>query len=264
MKNKSLLLDYKNGKGYFEIEGTGPVVVWLHGFMENSCIWKRQRSFFNSNFTNIYIDLLGHGKSSVIAEMQTMQQQADWLKFVLDHLKIKKCVLIGHSMGGYVALAFVEHYPNQVTDLVLLNSTSREDSIEKKLNRERAIKIVKQQKDSFLRMGVLHLFAAKQREKFADDIKVLLNNLSSISSEGIIAALKGMKIRPDRSEILKQFSGKKLIIAGKNDPVLAANSLEVEAVQVNAEFIILKGGHMSYLEASEKLNIELHNFLSTS
>lgn len=254
-------ISYKNISGSYEIEGQGPVVVWLHGFMENIKIWKHQRSFFNAHFTNVYINLLGHGTTEVLNETHTMEAQAKWVKFVLDSLEINTYSMIGHSMGGYVALAFLDQFPEYISNIVLLNSTSLDDSPEKKINRERAIQIIDQQKDAFLRMGVINLFDNTQRKTLSKEIDVLLEELSSISSAGIIAALKGMKQRPSRLDTLKHFQGKKLMVIGKKDPVLAAKDSVLEAHEVNASILELKTGHMSYMEAPKRLNNFLLDFL---
>ncbi len=253
---------YKQKTISYEIEGGGlPVVVWLHGFMENKTIWKHQKSIFKSQFTNVYIDLLGHGETENLAAVHTMEAQAEMVKHILEEHNIQKCTFIGHSMGGYVALAFSENYPKYVSKLVLLNSTSRSDSLEKKQHRDRAIKIVTQQKHNFLRMGIINLFAVDHRENLKLQIEELITNLAQISSEGIVAALEGMKIRPDRSLVLKAFTGKKLIVIGENDPVLPLKLVEEEAQQTNTDLVVLNGGHMSYIEAPLKLNTKLLAFL---
>ncbi len=255
-------LIYKNITGTFEVEGQGPAVVWLHGFMENIKVWKHQRSFFKPHRTNIYIDLLGHGETSNLEETHTMKAQAAWVKYVLDTLEISNCAIIGHSMGGYVGLAFLEAYPDMVSHFVLLNSTSNADSEEKKINRDRAIKIVIDQKDSFLRMGVVNLFGEAQRNKLQHEIDILLEDLSGISAKGIIAALRGMKERKNQKTLLTNFTGKKLMVIGENDPVLNVEKSKSEALVTGSETLILEGGHMSYLEATKKLNTFLLDFLT--
>ncbi len=254
-------ITYKNITASYEVEGQGPALVWLHGFMENKSIWNFQRSFFSTHFTNVYIDLLGHGETEVLADTHTMEEQADLVKYILNSLDINKCSLIGHSMGGYVALAFLEAFPEHVTRIILLNSTSKADSEEKKVNRDRAVKLVQYQKDSFLKMGIVNLFGTKERAVLQKEIDALIEKLATISKEGIIAALKGMKIRANRSNTLCKFEGHKLIIAGKNDPVLQLSSLQEEAQITKSQLLEVAGGHMSYLESTDLINTKVLEFL---
>ncbi len=257
-----MIITYKNIKANYEIEGQGPIIVWLHGFMENTSIWKYQKPYFKQYFTNIYIDLLGHGATQTLAEVHTMEDQALFIKYILDHLQIEQCTFIGHSMGGYITLAFLEAYPNYVSNLILLNSTSSSDTEEKKLNRDRAIKLVEHQKENFLRMGIINLFGDQQKTALKLEIDELIKNLAGISTESIIAALKGMKIRKDRSKLLKSFTGEKLIIAGKDDPVLPIENLIKESIATKSSILKTTGGHMSYIENYQFLNQEILNYLS--
>lgn len=130
-----------------------------------------------------------------------MEDQADMVHHVLHELKIRKAVLIGHSMGGYVALAFAELYPDNVKGIVLQNSTSRADSDERKANRDRAIIAVKQNYSAFIRMSIANLFSEDNRERLANIIEeVKLEALKHHFKESL--PLEGMKIRKDREVIL--------------------------------------------------------------
>ena len=134
-------------------------------------MWKNYIELLSQKNRVITIDLLGHGKSECLGYIHSMEDQADMVHAVLLELKIRKAVLVGHSMGGYVALAFAELYPNIVKGLILLNSTSRADSDERKLNRERAIKAVKQNYTAFVRMSIANLFSEDNRERLTDEIE---------------------------------------------------------------------------------------------
>ena len=114
----------------------------------------------------VCIDLLGHGQTDCLGYVHSMEDQADMVHHVLHELKIRKAVLVGHSMGGYVALAFAELYPEMMKGLVLMNSTSRADSEERKTNRDRAILAVKQNYTTFIRMSIANLFSEEQQRAF--------------------------------------------------------------------------------------------------
>ncbi|ETN94154.1 alpha/beta fold hydrolase [Zhouia amylolytica] len=254
---------HKGTSVYFEDEGKGTAVVFLHGFLENSTIWKEVKSYFVSKYRVISIDLPGHGKTGCFGYVHTMEMMAEVVEAVLNYLKIRKSVFVGHSMGGYVALAFAEKNPDNVKGLVLLNSTSRADSEEKKKNRDRAIEAVKYNHKSFIRMAITNLFRPKNRKIFAEEIKELKKQALQTPLQGIVAALEGMKIRDDR-EVLLHFSPyRKMIIIGKKDPVLNYNDLLEQTRNNNVEAVELEDGHMSYVENQEEFVENLLIFLKS-
>src|SRR5690606_4982303 len=127
-------------------KGTGNPLVLLHGFLESSKIWEPFIPGLSVKRQVICIDLPGHGRSGLLGEVHSMELMADVVKAVLDHLEINSATLLGHSMGGYVSLAFCEKFPNSAAGVVLMNSTPQEDSAEKKLNRDRSVSVVKRNK----------------------------------------------------------------------------------------------------------------------
>ncbi|PCH53518.1 MAG: alpha/beta hydrolase, partial [Flavobacteriaceae bacterium] len=133
---------YRNTTVHYTSAGTGSTIVLLHGFLENSTMWNEITKVLSKKNNVICIDLLGHGKTENHGYIHTMKDQAEMVKAVLNHLRLRKYVLIGHSMGGYIALAFIKLFPQNVKGLCLMNSTALPDSEEKKINRDRAIKAV--------------------------------------------------------------------------------------------------------------------------
>ncbi len=254
-------ISYKNIQIGYTVSGKGPVIVWLHGFMENKSIWKLQTRFFEAQYTNICIDLLGHGETGSLYLVHSMEMQAEAVKEVLCYLGISDFAVVGHSMGGYVALALLQICKSQTTHIVLLNSTSHADTIEKKINRDRAIRVVDDQKDTYVRMGVVNLFDRTFREKHIDQIEALIVESQKTSVHAIKAALIGMKDRLSKTKVLSDFNGKKLIVSGENDPVLPCHTSVAEAVLTRSDLVCLKCGHMSYMEVADELNMELLKFL---
>jgi pimeloyl-ACP methyl ester carboxylesterase len=190
-----------------------------------------------------------------------MEDQADMVHHVLHELKIRKAVLIGHSMGGYVALAFAELYPDNVKGIVLQNSTSRADSDERKANRDRAIVAVKQNYSAFIRMSIANLFSEDNRERLANIIEEVKLEALKTPLQGIVAALEGMKIRKDREVILHFAPYPIQLILGKKDPVLNydENLEQIEGTQV--QLTAFDDGHMSHFENQGKLLAVLNGFL---
>ena len=246
-------ISYKNIQIAFTAEGKGKTIVLLHGFLESSTIWKNVVSAFKETHQIITIDLLGHGKSEKLGYIHSMETMAETVHAVLSELKIEKASIIGHSMGGYVALAFAEKFPQQLEKLVLLNSSTVADSEERKENRDRAKRLVKQNKQAFISMAIKNLFTDENRNALRTEINALVEEAVQLPEEYIIASVEGLKNRKDRTEILQQYSGEKIIIAGKNDPVVPFKEIEAIAEKTNSTFISFEDGHMSYLENEEEL-----------
>lgn len=255
-------IDFQNTSISFKVTGTGPVIVWLHGFLETKEVWDEQCAFFEKTHTNVCIDLLGHGASGCAGETHTMTMQADAVIAVLQSLQMDTFAVVGHSMGGYVAMYLLQKPALKITHLVLLNSTSNEDTPERKVNRERALKIIAQQKDNFVSMGIQNLFTENTRVAYALEISGLISQAKQMSEQAIAAAIRGMKNRESSAEVLKKFKGKKLIIAGEKDPVIPLDNAEKESEDTGATLHVVTGGHMSYLEASAEVNSVLATFLS--
>ena len=156
---------HKNTKISYSDTGKGTAIVLLHGFLENQKMWDFHIAEFAKKYRVITIDLLGHGETECLGYVHTMEDNADVVQAVLSELRIRKAIFVGHSMGGYVALAFAELYPETVKGLVLLNSTSRADSEERKINRSRAIKAVKQSFVNFISLSIANLFSESNQRK---------------------------------------------------------------------------------------------------
>ena len=252
---------YKNTKISFTDQGKGTAVVLLHGFLENKTMWDKYVSALSKYHRVITIDLLGHGETECLGYVHTMEDQADMIFAVLISLRIRKIVLVGHSMGGYVALAFAELYPDNVKGLFLLNSTSRADSDERKINRDRAIKAVKQNHTNFVRISISNLFSEDNREVLAKEIEKVKHEALKIPLQGIVASLEGMKIRKDR-EVLLHFAPYPIqLVLGKKDGVLIYDDTIDQIEGTKVELTTFPDGHMSHIENEKELKIVLLEFL---
>ncbi|PJC08627.1 MAG: alpha/beta hydrolase, partial [Flavobacteriaceae bacterium CG_4_9_14_0_8_um_filter_34_30] len=248
-----MIFNFKESKIFYTLQGKGNVVVLLHGFLENSTMWDAFLPTLLKNHRVITIDLLGHGKSESLGYVHTMELMAEMVKEILTKEKINKATFIGHSLGGYVVLAFAEKYPEKIQALVLLNSTSEADSKERKENRDRAILLVKQNKKSFLSMAISNLFAEQNRVLYKKEILLLKKEALDLPIQGIIATLEGMKIRKDRTTILKNFSKPKYIITGIQDPIMPIVQQKKLAKKCGCSFIKISGGHMSSIENRQEM-----------
>ena len=251
---------YKNTKISYTDSGEGNAIVLLHGFLENKKMWKDYVSFFSNQYRIITIDLLGHGESDCLGYVHSMEDNAHAVQEVLEYLQIKKTTILGHSMGGYVGLAFAELYPENIQKLILLNSTSKEDSSEKKLNRTRAIKAVKQNYVNFVSLAIANLFSENNRTRLADEIEKVKTQALKTPLQGIVASLEGMKIRKDRETLLRENLFPVLLILGKKDPVLNYEESITQIENTTVELISFDDGHMSHIENKEELKKVLSEF----
>lgn len=252
---------FKNTKITYTDAGKGTVVVLLHGFLENSTMWNYLAPVLAKKNRVVCIDLLGHGQTDCLGYVHTMEDMADAVHHVLSELKIRKAVFVGHSMGGYAALAFAELYPEFMKGLVLLNSTSRADSDERIANRTRAIKAVKQNYIAAVRMSIANLFSEENREKLIDQIEWVREEALQTPLQGIIAAQEGMKLRKDREVLLHFAPYPIMLILGKKDPVLnyEENIEQIEGTQV--QLVTFNDGHMSHLENQAELEKVMVRYL---
>lgn len=255
-------LTYKNLNLHYSDQGSGEPLVLLHGFLEEKGMWKDVAAAFEKTHRVICMDLLGHGKTENLGYIHSMETQAEMLKFLLDDLGIEKCYLIGHSMGGYVALAFADLYRNSVMGVCLMNSTAMADDAEKKINRDRGIVAVKQNHKTFMRIAIPGLFSEENQSIFSDEIEEITKEALNMSQQGIIASLEGMKIREDRSHLLDQNDFPILMIIGEKDPALDFNSLIEQAKKGRVQSVIFEDGHMSHIENKNELIEVLSKWLS--
>ncbi len=211
----------------------------------------------------ISIDLLGHGATECLGYVHTMEDNADVVHAVLSELRIRKAIFVGHSMGGYVALAFAELYPDTIKGLVLLNSTARADSEERKKNRDRAIKAVKQSFVNFISLSIGNLFSENNRERLAATIENVKKGALQTPLQGIVASLEGMKIRQDREVLLHLTPFPKLLILGEKDPVLNYEETKEQIENTAVQLITFPDGHMSHLENQDELLAVLLSFFKS-
>ena len=254
---------YKNTKISYSDTGKGNAVVLLHGFLENQTMWQDLVPELRQKNRIITIDLLGHGETECLGYVHSMEDNAEAVQAVLTKLRIRKAVFVGHSMGGYVALAYAELYPESMRALVLLNSTSNADSEERKANRDRAIKAVKKDYTTFIRLSIANLFSPDNRERLIDEIEKVKLEALKTPLQGVVASLEGMKIRKDREVLLHLTPYPKMLILGKNDPVLIYENALEQIEETAVKLVTFPDGHMSHIENREQLKTVLLDFLKS-
>ncbi len=247
-------LDFNNTPINYKVQGEGYAIVLLHGFMESLEIWDEFSLELARDFKCITVDLPGHGASGMISEIHTMELMADSVKKVLENESVDHCIMAGHSMGGYVSLAFAHKYPKMMQGLVLFHSTSMADNEETRLNRDRTIALVKQNKHGFIAQFIPDLFADFNIEKYKNQISALIARTLTMKPEGITAALAGMKIRESFIGLLTEIRYPVLFIAGKHDKRIPADKIVAQAMlPFHSELLLLGNcGHMGYIEAKDQ------------
>lgn len=226
-------------------------VVLLHGYLESLLVWEDFIPYLYKSVRVVTLDLPGHGISVVNGPKHSMEWLADVTADALRSLGIERCTLVGHSMGGYVALAFCERHAEMLDGLVLLSSTPDADSEEKKANRRREIALVQAgKKEALARVAPAAGFAAENRRRMQDAIEDLTEQVCITEDEGIVALLNGMIDRPDRNDMLRKSQVPQLFLFGCKDgyiPVEKAQALATAHPQAKVVWLA-HSGHMGFLE----------------
>lgn len=256
-----MILNYKNSTIYYNVEGQGSAVILLHGFLETTAMWDDIVEELSESHKVIAIDLLGHGKSDCIGYVHTMEAMADAVVAVLDHLRIDKGIVIGHSMGGYVALALAEKKPELFEGLCLMNSTFEADDKERKQLRIRSRKLAQGNFTNLVRLSFANLFAPESRERYTKEFEEALELALTTSVQGYIAAQEGMKLRPNRFDSFKNLDCKKGMIIGAKDTIVDGKKLLAQIEGTRIDFVEFSGGHMSHIENKSELSYFLKRFI---
>ncbi|HBS85609.1 MAG: hypothetical protein A2W91_14400 [Bacteroidetes bacterium GWF2_38_335] len=256
-------INHDGTKVFFSDNGNGKPVVFLHGYLESKEIWNDLITSLKNRFRIIAIDLPGHGKTGVFSDVHTMDFMAEIVKKVLNHLKIQSCYITGHSMGGYVALAFAEKYSEMISGLCLFHSHPFSDGADKKESRLKEVELIENgKKDLIYKVSIPNLYADENLEKLKDKLQFSMNTAFATPAEGVTAALKGMRARRDKSEVLYKLRNKSFLIIGKKDNLIPCEKLIDLAEKHNLEHALLENsGHMGFFEEpAETLRI-MNNIL---
>ena len=239
-------------------------ILLLHGYLESLDVWEDFAGLLSKEYRIVTMDLPGHGISQVMGPIHTMDFLADTVVGVLDELEIEKATIVGHSMGGYVALQTLRRHPERLEGIVLLSSTPNPDSPEKLLDRDREIAMVEGgHKDMLASTAAKNGFATENLKRMQDEIIFLEEQVLVTEPEGVVALLRGMKEREDSNELLQKSTLPQLFILGKKDgyiPVEAAE--EFIAKNPQAEVVWLEeSGHMGFIEQPQECAQALIDFV---
>lgn len=254
---------YQHRQLHYEVIGDGPAVLLVHGFGEDSSVWRNQREAFQG-FQLILSDLPGSGASEMIDDM-SMEGLADSLLAILEQEKIQQCILIGHSMGGYVALAFAEKYENRLKGLGLFHSTAFADSPEKIETRQKGIEFIREHGAfAFLRTSTPNLFSPHTKENQKTLIEEQVQRASTFTDAALIRYYESMIRRPDRTNLLKTTVLPVLFIMGRHDTAVPIQDSLQQCYLPALSYvhILEESGHMGMLEQANESNRYLLNYIS--
>lgn len=246
--------------------GKGTPIVLIHGYLESSEIWTGLGERLSTNFRVLAIDLPGHGRSEVYSETHSMEMMADIIREILESLKIEKVVMTGHSLGGYVTLAFLDLYPYMLSGYCLFHSHPLPDTPEATEKRLREISIVMAgKKDLVYPDNVEKMYAAMNLDKLQGAVKRSKKIASEIPGNGIIALLNGMMKRPSRVGLMEEGRVPCLWILGTMDNYIPFGAIQ-EKVRLpsNARIEVLRhSGHMGFVEEEEHSAEVIREFVNS-
>ncbi|MEP6950191.1 MAG: alpha/beta hydrolase [Ginsengibacter sp.] len=264
---------FQNKKIWYRTEGSGKPVILLHGFAEDSNIWNYQLQTLSKKCYVIVPDLPGSGKSALQDGATSIEDYAELVKAIVDVEIInnnkdtgvqKLFTLIGHSMGGYITLAFAEKYPELLSGFGLFHSTAYADNEAKKETRRKGIEFIKNNGAyEFIKTTTPNLFSEKTKNEDPCLVEKLIDQYKGFSSGSLIQYYEAMIQRPDRTSVLKSFQKPVLFIIGKHDTAipLQASLEQCHLPAVSYIHILQNSGHMGMWEEKEPATKFLLDFL---
>lgn len=260
-------LNFKNTFIRFNEVGdrNNETIVLLHGYLESLEVWNDIANTLSEEYHVVCPDLPSHGETMNTEDVQTMDTMAEPVNLLLDRLKVDSCYMFGHSMGGYVTLAFAEAYPDKLKGYSLVHSHAKPDSEDKKKARDDQIQMLQEErKEEIVENHVPNVFAKDNVEPFKDKIEELKEIARKTPDQGIIAAIKGMKERPDRSHILQETNLPVLFVIGKKDNIIPNEVYEEQAkLSDRIERLDLENsGHMGFIEEKDQFLSKMKEFIS--
>jgi pimeloyl-ACP methyl ester carboxylesterase len=255
---------------YFDVGKSKTTLLLIHGFGEDHCIWKKQIEFLSPYFRIIAPNLPGiHCKALPIhhSEKPTINHYVEVLHELMHHLHIEKYYVLGHSMGGYIGLAFADYYINHVIGLGLIHSTSFEDSEAKKESRLKVAEFIEEYgTQKFLETSTPNLFGNKFKKEHPGVIQDVMDSINDTAPETMIQFVMAMRNRRAHTHLLQQQRIPLWMVVGDEDiAVPYQDSLQQTQLLPESNVIVLKGvGHMGMLEATDTLNNALLGFIQAA
>jgi len=243
----------------YRVSGTGHPVVFLHGFLESMTMWDFLD--FSDDFSQIRVDLPSHGHSLNDEEgCASMKEMAEHVKRTLRNLNISQYDIVGHSMGGYVALELMKIDEN-CQKLVLMNSNFWSDDQKKQRDRKRVAEIVVRNKTLFLYEAIPNLFLDPQKNTEA--VQGLIKEAEEMKAQSIADISIAISKRNDLSELVIENNDRILVIQGVEDSIVPVERMRTAQVEANFAYKELSDcGHMAHVEQPNEVVSTILKFLS--
>ena len=246
-------------------QGTGLPIVFLHAFPLNRTMWAPQENALSSQFRIITIDLRGHGESDAPLWRYTLEQSADDVRVLLDHLSIRQAVFVGLSMGGYILFAFYRKYADRVKGLILADTRAQADTPEGKHGRFlMAQTAYKEGSSAIADLMIPKLLSPMSIQTKLDLVQHVRAMIQGNQISGIAGDLMAMADRPDSVTLLSQITCPTQIIVGDLDQATPPSDAELLANRIsNARLAIIpQAAHLANLEQPETFNRIVASFAS--
>ncbi len=244
-------IEFDGIKVSYSIKGSGKPLVLLHGYLEAGEVWDPLAERLEAKYRIIVPDLPGHGRSGIKGEVHTMEFLAGAVREVIRDAGEQKVMMVGHSLGGYATLAFVELFPELLSGYVLFHSHPHADTPEAIERRNREIAVVKAGRKNIMYPGnVSMMFAKENLKSMTAELERSKKIASRNPGKGIIAMLNGMIARPSRQYILENGNVPLLWILGRHDLYFSPEkAMRDTGLPHNAGVVILeKSGHLGFIE----------------
>lgn len=251
----------------YRIHGQGPVCILLHGFAEDGKVWDEQVNILSADYTCIVIDMPGTGQSADAFQHHrqlTLDECARLVLQVMDQEHVQKAILLGHSMGGYITLSFVEQFGERLQGFGLIHSTAFADNEEKTQNRRRSVNFMKQHGVRLLLEQLYpNLYGEKFRNERFDEIEQQIRASELFQPEVLIRYYEMMMVRPDRTDVLRNAKVPVLFVIGTEDKTVnLTDSLAQCHLPLESHVHILEStGHMGMKEDPENTTAAIRAFM---
>jgi pimeloyl-ACP methyl ester carboxylesterase len=220
-------------------------LVLLHGHGADDTIWDYLDAAINEYFTIVRPNI------SLFTFCQSVEDYADELYRFLTNANIQKCTLIGHSMGGYIALAFAEKFPEMLEGFGLFHSTAYADDDAKKEQRGKMIELLKEEgTEAFIEKTAPNMFGDRYKELFPERVEAHIEYYKKLPAPALIAGLTAIRDRPDRTSVLASLPFPVLFIIGMQDKIIQFENVITlsEYPKQSYPFILAEAGHMGMVE----------------
>jgi pimeloyl-ACP methyl ester carboxylesterase len=257
---------YQGKNVSYQITGKGNAVVLLHGFGEDSTIFNHQIDFLKDDCLLIMPDLPGSGLSDFNEQLDSIDAFATCIHALLQHHKIDKCIMLGHSMGGYITLAFAALFPSYLNKFGLIHSTAFADSEEKKIIRQRGITLMNEYGSySFLKNTIPNLFGEKFKKNHPEKIEYLIELSNQFSKNTLIQYYNIMMLREDKTAVLKSSKIPVLFITGTDDLAVPIDDILPQTILPEFSYIhiLQETGHMGMWESTDQFNSYILEFINS-